>query len=430
MGFNWAGAAQGALSGAGQGLQIGQAIDQQRSAGQKEQMQQIAAGAQEAAMIVADPGTPPEVKERVFRQRLMPLGNAWRKLTKQPIIEPEIENQLWQYYASANNMQGPPAPTQGGGLQPMPSNMTSLASTMQGSLPPGTFTSLLQGEQQRGQKLQDYEQQKMIDQRYATPKEGAGDREFAKINAQLSPEGQKLLELKAQIESKYGNNKAIDEALKLLNIQLASLSLGEKQDPAGAQAKKPLTPEDATKFQVPMGATYGDVAGKVPPKEPTQTQGLVNTYLMRMEDAEDVFNELAPAINTAGTLEHMYQRNVPNPAKSETWQKQEQAERDFMGAVLRRESGATITKEEMSDGIQKYFPRPGDKPGTLAQKKRNRETQMRGFKQEAGPAYKARSRGGKNKQYSITGTDKRTGRKIGSNDGKKYFDLETGEEVK
>lgn len=51
----------------------------------------------------------------------------------------------------------------------------------------------------------------------------------------------------------------------------------------------------------------------------------------------------------------------------------EQAQRDFVNAVLRRESGAAISAPEFANATKQYFPQPGDSPQVIAQKKRNRE---------------------------------------------------------
>lgn len=50
-----------------------------------------------------------------------------------------------------------------------------------------------------------------------------------------------------------------------------------------------------------------------------------------------------------------------------------QAKRDFLNAVLRRESGAVIADSEFANGDQQYFPQQGDSKEVIAQKKRNRE---------------------------------------------------------
>lgn len=54
-------------------------------------------------------------------------------------------------------------------------------------------------------------------------------------------------------------------------------------------------------------------------------------------------------------------------------QQVEQAQRDFVNAVLRRESGAAISDGEFSNARQQYFPQVGDSPEVIAQKRKNRE---------------------------------------------------------
>lgn len=65
-------------------------------------------------------------------------------------------------------------------------------------------------------------------------------------------------------------------------------------------------------------------------------------------------------------------------------QKFAQAQRDFINAVLRRESGAVISPEEFANAEQQYFPQPGDGPEVIAQKRANRETTIRGLEISSG----------------------------------------------
>lgn len=64
-----------------------------------------------------------------------------------------------------------------------------------------------------------------------------------------------------------------------------------------------------------------------------------------------------------------------------------QAERNFINAVLRRESGAVISDPEFENARKQYIPQPGDSPQVLDQKRRNRETVLRSISRDAGPAY-------------------------------------------
>jgi len=107
----------------------------------------------------------------------------------------------------------------------------------------------------------------------------------------------------------------------------------------------------------------------------------------RIEQSEKDFEDLAKkGYNRAGYIESV-QANVPNEIASENTKRQDQAERNFVNAVLRRESGAAISAAEFSNAEQQYFPRAGDQQSVLDQKKRNREQAMVGLKVAAGPAW-------------------------------------------
>jgi hypothetical protein len=64
-----------------------------------------------------------------------------------------------------------------------------------------------------------------------------------------------------------------------------------------------------------------------------------------------------------------------------------QAERNFINAVLRRESGAVISDAEFANARKQYIPQPGDSGPVLEQKRRNRETVLRSLSRDAGPSY-------------------------------------------
>mgnify|MGYP003388664413 CR=1 FL=1 len=68
-------------------------------------------------------------------------------------------------------------------------------------------------------------------------------------------------------------------------------------------------------------------------------------------------------------------------------QQLQQAQRDFVNAKLRKESGAAIAPSEFASAELQYFPLPGDGPDVIAQKKANRELVYNGLVRESGPAY-------------------------------------------
>lgn len=60
---------------------------------------------------------------------------------------------------------------------------------------------------------------------------------------------------------------------------------------------------------------------------------------------------------------------VASPAQQQV----EQAQRDFINAVLRRESGAAISAGEFTNAAQQYFPQPGDSKPVVEQKRAARQ---------------------------------------------------------
>ncbi|MDR5802128.1 hypothetical protein [Caballeronia sp. LZ001] len=72
-------------------------------------------------------------------------------------------------------------------------------------------------------------------------------------------------------------------------------------------------------------------------------------------------------------------------APNEQQQSYEQAQRNFVSAVLRKESGAAISNDEYANEAKKYFPQPGDTPATIEQKARARDLAIEGLKAQAGP---------------------------------------------
>ncbi len=73
-----------------------------------------------------------------------------------------------------------------------------------------------------------------------------------------------------------------------------------------------------------------------------------------------------------------------NYMQTEEYQRFEQARRDFINAILRRESGAVIADSEFNNADKQYFPQPGDGAAVIEQKRRNREAAIAGLELGAG----------------------------------------------
>lgn len=133
------------------------------------------------------------------------------------------------------------------------------------------------------------------------------------------------------------------------------------------------------------------VTGEVPgggilyPKTPSDSQQNASLFGKRAAEANQQLDELLKGGLDPTSVSTGGQTYLPNIAQSAGMQQFEQAKRNFMAAILRKESGALISKDEMIEGGKQYFPQVGDKPEVLKQKEINRQSAIDGINKMAGP---------------------------------------------
>ena len=66
----------------------------------------------------------------------------------------------------------------------------------------------------------------------------------------------------------------------------------------------------------------------------------------------------------------------------------EQSKRDFINAVLRKESGAAINKSEFESADKQYFPQPGDNMDVVEAKRKSRDIALDAMARSAGVQYR------------------------------------------
>lgn len=145
----------------------------------------------------------------------------------------------------------------------------------------------------------------------------------------------------------------------------------------------PVTGEQVTSV-VPRKP--GEVSRR-PPPDANQAQTTAGTYATRVEQAEHTLTQLQPAIQGMNLLSFTAQLKLPAAAQSAEMQSYMQAARNFVNALLRRESGAVISPSEFAEARQQYLPQPGDTNEVLQQKALNRRIVFDGLKMAAGRAY-------------------------------------------
>lgn len=127
-------------------------------------------------------------------------------------------------------------------------------------------------------------------------------------------------------------------------------------------------------------------------KPPSQAQETTALYAKRLEQAEKVFEGLKGEFGHLGLGSIISQGKlgpvgIANWMKSAAGQSYEQAQRNFLNAVLRKESGAVISPSEFAEGRAQYFPQAGDKESVILQKEANRKAVIESMKQASGKAY-------------------------------------------
>lgn len=141
---------------------------------------------------------------------------------------------------------------------------------------------------------------------------------------------------------------------------------------------------DEKKVAAQLEAQRAKIAEKPVPKA---NERQAATFAARVVQAESAFFQLTSSGVDTTTAGFAAKRLLPEIIKPEEVKLQEQAERNFVNAILRRESGAAIAESEFDSAERQYFPRAGDSAAVLRQKAQNRAIALEGLKQEAGTAF-------------------------------------------
>ena len=129
------------------------------------------------------------------------------------------------------------------------------------------------------------------------------------------------------------------------------------------------------------------IPAPVTPRGPTASQFQAAQFAGRIVQATNILDALEPGILQLSATELKIQRALPNVLKSETIRSLEQAERNFVNALLRRESGAAIAPSEFASAEKQYFIRPGESRALRDQKRANRELVEIALINESGEAF-------------------------------------------
>lgn len=165
-------------------------------------------------------------------------------------------------------------------------------------------------------------------------------------------------------------------------------------DPTTEWRNTPLTGADLERFGAPAGTTWGDVTDAGLAAKPSDAQLKASGFAARVKDSigifEDTFKLFEPGGVYSGLLGKVnwgIDNKAPNSMKPAALKQHDQAARNFINAVLRRESGAAIADSEFENAYAQYLPKSGDDAKTIANKKANMNRQLETLGREAGSAW-------------------------------------------
>jgi hypothetical protein len=146
----------------------------------------------------------------------------------------------------------------------------------------------------------------------------------------------------------------------------------------------------ATGQVIPAYQDGKPIGAKEKPLNDTQSKALL--FGSRMQEADKIIGDIAESgVNRPGNIKTAVE-SVPlvggalgsifNFTQSSAQQGVEQSKRDFINAVLRRESGAAIAASEFDSADKQYFPQIGDSDEVIEQKALNRQLAIQGIMAE------------------------------------------------
>jgi hypothetical protein len=143
---------------------------------------------------------------------------------------------------------------------------------------------------------------------------------------------------------------------------------------------------DLAKTNVEIQKQQLELALAADPKNAKKTEAQLTAYGFadRMLESDKIINSIGSKFVGVSSV---VGQNLPNTLKSTERQQFEQAQRNFINAVLRKESGAVISEEEFDNARKQYFPQPGDSKEVLIQKAQNRQSVIKNNYRNAGIEY-------------------------------------------
>lgn len=198
-----------------------------------------------------------------------------------------------------------------------------------------------------------------------------------------------LLDLSPKMESGRATSQE-EMTYRLAYGHLARPKVETRETDEGVVTAK-VPPIDLSGFYTPEGfSAEPEIIGETKAKF-TGEQNNAAAFANRMVDATSTFEDLVAGGYDPTNFRDFAAGNLPRGlsgfALTPEGQQYLAAKKNFITAVLRKESGAAISVAEFETEDVKYFPQPGDTSATVELKRKAREKAVESMKAQSGPAY-------------------------------------------
>jgi len=347
---------------------------------------QFAAGPtmQPAMPAPAQPVTPaaPQVNDMQIGGYSMPRMGTVADFTPQPPQggPTDVSSQSRQPQMQAPQEQG--APQSG-----LPPALGGVGSTLGRLFNPDGLVARLTGNDSRSMSQQNLKAQ------YEALVPLVGQQKA--MLAVLNPEAGKTILAQALEKKNYGFQKLDNDTVVRTDPLSGKVDVaygGEKQgDLVGPDGKKITIPEGLDSagrktFINEIAKINADAAAG----KKTGEQATAEIFANKMEQSNKTLGTYA---DQGASLAGKIASGLPmgNYIQTKEYQQYKQAASNFITALLRKESGAAIGKEEFDRYEKEYMPQPGDGKEVLTQKAEARRIAIDAMKKGAGPGYKSPS---------------------------------------
>ena len=213
-------------------------------------------------------------------------------------------------------------------------------------------------------------------QRFAELSAGAAD-SYKKYVQDLQAQKEKVLrgtpEYDKELQRRLTEHvqQSVIQAAKVKALPSILESQAKPTVPKSTEVKRRTpTGEETVLIQTEptTGAKVGETVLATNPAHLTESQANAQLFANRMAFNDKVISEIEGSQFDPTAVSTTLSKFLPNRFRSDQLQRYQAAKQNWISAVLRKESGAAISRSEYAGADKEYFPQDGDSRDVVAQK--------------------------------------------------------------